>query len=651
MAGPTSGFLRDPIYGLVALQPVESEILGLPLLTRLKGIRQMGFAWSVFPGANHTRFEHSVGVMHVAGLLVSELPGFDARTVQLLRLAGLLHDVGHPPFSHTLELAARLYGKEEKHPELMGLASHERVTERRISQDPALAQVLKRHPSTRSITPKEIAQLAVGRHPDPALNPLIHGEIDADRVDYIVRDNLHCGFPSGIDTHILPSLFFRRDDGRIVLNADRAYFAEQLLLARHHLQVRIHDEPRNRLADLLLARAVQAFLAHGDPGRRRRFKAVAETGGDAELLELLKSGAREPVRELEKHLAGPSPWRLLAEVGFTELSPPGRYSLSLLLEPDHRDLSVALGRRLAPWLKVPVLVDAWGATPPSDSLLCATPGSPTSPVPLTSLPLIRGTVEATHRAMGVRIYVPHTGPAPAVGLEGAQERYQNAVDPIFDIERARRVAQRLYRGEETGYAVGLEVEAALALTLREARQTSAFPPDAILLLLQALFDAFASAPLHERRVYLDGVRGFPLLAAAANLPSSWVRILHEPYPYARPPANAEGASEADLGEALDRLEAFGLLQRLSRVERHARAFAPTERFALSGWGRGAVRESLLTIPRWARLYDEVRGTLTAYVARNKAEFAAFFELAGRPDPGARRDRARARGELPLPVSR
>lgn len=647
--------LRDPIYGVVPLSAGETELLGLPLLTRLKGIRQMGFAWSVFPGANHTRFEHSVGVMHAAGLLVRDLPGFSPREVQLVRLAGLLHDVGHPPFSHTLELAARLYGRESKAPELQSLASHEDATERRVLTDPGLREVLHRHPEFAGIEPKEVALLAVGEHPDLSLSRLVHGEIDADRIDYIVRDNHHCGFPSGLDVYLIPALFLRRPDGEIVLNAEHTYFAEQLLVARHHLQVKIHDEPRNRLADLLMARAVRDFFRLPDRRLRKEFSRLTEHGGDEELLGLLRRAVPGPTRELEDHLAGRTPWKELGEIGFSEISPPGRYAVSHLLTEDHRDLSADLATRLGRWLRSDVIVDVWGATPPSGALRVAEPHSPRPPVPITSLPLIRATVAATHRAMGVRVYTPARGPVPKLALATAQPRYARLVDELFDAERAKRIYGRLPADDAQGFLVGLELESALQETAGEAHQDRTFSPDAILLILHALFEAFSGPPLQEVRVYLEGTRGFVKTVRATRLDQAWRSELGVPFPYDLPKNGDEDdpSSEGlqDLEADLDQLEAFGLVVRLLREERHGRHFSSSDRYALSGWGRGLVANRILSDPKLARVHESVRADIVRLVAKHEEDLRAFFGLAGRRDRDARKARRVRRSDLPLPVSR
>ena len=96
--------LRDPVHGAIALEPVEAALIDTVAMQRLRRIRQLGPTYLVFPGAEHSRFVHSVGACHVAGQLGATLRRDAWRgDVRLLRIAALLHDVGHPPYSHAGE--------------------------------------------------------------------------------------------------------------------------------------------------------------------------------------------------------------------------------------------------------------------------------------------------------------------------------------------------------------------------------------------------------------------------------------------------------------------------------------------------------------------------------------------------------------------
>ncbi|MDD1655559.1 MAG: HD domain-containing protein, partial [Methanomicrobiales archaeon] len=95
-------FIKDPVHGYVEVPESLLPLLDSPPVQRLRHIRQLGFSYLVYPGANHTRFEHALGAMHLAGLMCTHL-GLDRSEADLATTAALLHDVGHGPFSHTTE--------------------------------------------------------------------------------------------------------------------------------------------------------------------------------------------------------------------------------------------------------------------------------------------------------------------------------------------------------------------------------------------------------------------------------------------------------------------------------------------------------------------------------------------------------------------
>lgn len=106
--------IRDPVHGFIHRTPLEEEIIDTPLFQRLRRIKQLALASMVYPGALHTRFDHSLGVMHLADRLSERLLDDDRETKRIMRLAALLHDVGHGPFSHVSEtIIDKFYDKEK----------------------------------------------------------------------------------------------------------------------------------------------------------------------------------------------------------------------------------------------------------------------------------------------------------------------------------------------------------------------------------------------------------------------------------------------------------------------------------------------------------------------------------------------------------
>ena len=159
------GYIRDSIHGDLHLNDFELEILDTVEMQRLRRIKQLGFTNLIYPGANHTRFEHSIGTLFLADKLAKRL-GFDSEIQQLLRICGLLHDIGHAPFSHVTERAL-------KH-------KHETVT-KQIIKNSSITDKL-----SQKFDPKLVMNIVDGK---TSYGKIISGDLDVDRMDYLKRDS------------------------------------------------------------------------------------------------------------------------------------------------------------------------------------------------------------------------------------------------------------------------------------------------------------------------------------------------------------------------------------------------------------------------------------------------------------------------------
>ena len=170
--------VRDSIHDYIDLDELESTLVDTEPYQRLRWIKQLGSANLVYPGANHTRLEHSIGVSHLAKQMASQ-SDVPKDEIPLVSIAGLLHDLGHSPYSH---LADELpFGKD-----------HVEVTQDIINSS-QISDILQ----DKGIDNKEVCNLIKGDH---KYGSLISGDIDADRLDYLMRDSHYTGVKTGVDT-------------------------------------------------------------------------------------------------------------------------------------------------------------------------------------------------------------------------------------------------------------------------------------------------------------------------------------------------------------------------------------------------------------------------------------------------------------------
>jgi HD superfamily phosphohydrolase len=240
------GMIKDPIHGYVHISNVEKEIIDTLPLQRLRRIRQLVFADLVYPGANHTRFEHSIGVMHLAGVLCRSLPiKMSEDNIQRARLAGLFHDLGHGPFSHTFE--QMLLKKLNK--------THEDLTPW-IINGTELKDILASH----GIKAADLAELAIGKSKkDKAfMNQIITSAVDVDKMDFLVRDTHHTGAEYGkVDIY---RLIYTMDvlDDTLVVDSSALSTLEAFLIARMESFKAIYYHKTARAAQILLVKALEA---------------------------------------------------------------------------------------------------------------------------------------------------------------------------------------------------------------------------------------------------------------------------------------------------------------------------------------------------------------------------------------------------------
>lgn len=273
--------IHDPIHGSLRLEEPFLDLLEVPEVQRLRGIRQLGMAHLVFPGGNHSRFEHSLGVLHLVRRFGGQ-KGLGREELLLLGAAALLHDVGHPPFSHTLEaLMLKHLGKDHVQVGCEVVRGRAHLRDRPsgcLGSMEGIPEKLERW----GIDPGEVASLMRGRHRRRYLAELLASEVDLDQMDFLLRDAHFTGVALGmIDIDRLLSTLVIRGNRLMILNKG-VEAVEGMLTARSLMYSSVYFHPTVRAAELMLANAVEWSIGKGESP----MELYART--DGELLEELR---------------------------------------------------------------------------------------------------------------------------------------------------------------------------------------------------------------------------------------------------------------------------------------------------------------------------------------------------------------------------
>lgn len=259
--------IYDPVHGFIHFNEWESKLINTEVFQRLRYIHQLGISYLVYPGGTHTRFEHSLGTMHLATQIFDQIAESEEREYwrQILRLAALCHDLGHLPFSHVAESR------------LLGTSGHEEWTLKMIESDflaPLWGQLQKKFPG--KPVQGHIAKLSLGEEKLKAIrqgvffdpwekiySQIITGDFfGADRIDYLLRDARATGLTYGLFDYmqLIEMLAILPDQtGGLTIGVEENGIAscEALLLARHFMQRRVYQYPTARAYSFHMARFME----------------------------------------------------------------------------------------------------------------------------------------------------------------------------------------------------------------------------------------------------------------------------------------------------------------------------------------------------------------------------------------------------------
>ncbi|MDP3066964.1 MAG: HD domain-containing protein [Methanobacteriaceae archaeon] len=228
--------IRDSVHGDLQIEEFEVLLSDTPEIQRLRRIKQLGFTYLVYPGANHSRFEHSIGTMYLAGRLADNLE-LEPEVRTLLRICALLHDAGHGPFSHVSEDVLD--------------APHEKLTSRLIKES-SLGDIL-----SEKYNIKKVIRIIRGEGP---LGQVISGELDVDRMDYLLRDSYYTGVAYGIIDveRLINNMHLEKE--HLTLKRKGVQAAEAMLLARYFMYPSVYQHHTTRIVNAMFRRCLRRML-------------------------------------------------------------------------------------------------------------------------------------------------------------------------------------------------------------------------------------------------------------------------------------------------------------------------------------------------------------------------------------------------------
>lgn len=273
--------IADPVHGTIGLSDLEIEIINTRSFQRLRNVNQLGLAHFVYPSANYSRLSHSIGTCHVAGLILDSLKKngaeIDDDEIQLYRLAALLHDIGHYPFSHPMEKAVTEYHSEaiiklktskneiklstknnEDDHEVKSL-KHEDVAKVILKEDETVNSILVSHGIDIDVTGRIIT-----RSGDIPYKNLVSSDMDADRMDYMLRTSYHTGLPYGsVDIGYIISQMRLDDKRQLAVSSKALKTVDHFLLCHYFDYQQVYYHKTVTGFELILKDVLKILLKSG----------------------------------------------------------------------------------------------------------------------------------------------------------------------------------------------------------------------------------------------------------------------------------------------------------------------------------------------------------------------------------------------------
>ena len=316
--------IRDPIHGFIALSQKEVNLINTRAFQRLRRIRQLAMAFLVYPGTLHTRFDHSIGVMHIAGRICDRLKTTPEEREQV-RIAALLHDIGHGPFSHVSEHLLDKHVLKPKNGDARREKIHEKVTVDIIENDSEICEILSNEER------QFVIEMIEGKTTKDFQRDIISSDLDADKMDYLLRDSYFAGVKYG--TYDLEKIIEscrvdrRGNESYLAISSEGIHALEQLLLAKQHMTQQVYHHRVRSISDAMIVRGIELAIREGNQeleqlyrydGTPQFIKNYMEYH-DERLVDILKRCAQEKARNIFERLYDRRLFKVIGELSLKDV--------------------------------------------------------------------------------------------------------------------------------------------------------------------------------------------------------------------------------------------------------------------------------------------------------------------------------------------
>jgi len=279
--------IKDPVHGFMDLNEMQVELLSQPEVQRMTWIKQLGLTLLVYPGAHHTRIQHCLGTSYLCTEIAEELD-LNQQEKKLIEAAGMLHDIGHAPFSHTIEEVMEKDHEEATKSLILG----EKVLD--LPGAGSIPELLEDY----GLDPEKVADLVTGEFEGKKyLRDIISSQMDADQLDYLARDAHHTGVSYGsIEADWIINMM-EVNENRLTYNEKSIDALEDCIIARDHMYSSVYSHKTSAIAEKMVLRAVQRHLKENGDDPEKIFWMT-----DGELLDTLSSSnsfSREVVERIK----------------------------------------------------------------------------------------------------------------------------------------------------------------------------------------------------------------------------------------------------------------------------------------------------------------------------------------------------------------